>query len=366
METKIVFDIDDTICTNVRKLSYDNCVPVKEVIDKINYLHDVLNIKITLHTSRGMVSCNGDLEKIIIKNKETLEKWLEKYNVHYDEIIFGKPIADLYVDDKAMNVKDFVNESFCYLKGGSQKEILKLGSVVKKNLGDEKHTTRYKDWVEDNEDLCKYPKVISYLYNEVYIEFIDGVLLSSILTHLDLNYLLFKIECFERKKLNSFNVEKHIEILRENYSKDAEFNFIIDNCIIYLRANEKLLNENASFCHGDFILSNMIKSNKDGEIYFIDQNYDREASSYLLDLAKLKMSISGYEYMFGISKEKFSRYSQILDSYLKNKGIYKIVCYLTLMYICRLYRYKDDKDKIKVINFAKRLVKENEELFNFN
>jgi hypothetical protein len=27
--------------------------------------------------------------------------WLEKYDIPYDEIFFGKPNADIYIDDKA-------------------------------------------------------------------------------------------------------------------------------------------------------------------------------------------------------------------------------------------------------------------------
>lgn len=362
METKIVFDIDDTLCTNVRKISYANCEPKQDVIDKINYLHDVLGIKIILHTSRGMMSCNGNLEKIIEKNKDVLENWLSKYDVHYDEIIFGKPIADLYIDDKAMNVNDFVKDSFCYLKGGSKKAILKLGNVVKKDLGDKDSTERYKDWIEDNKGFCKYPKVISYLYNEVYIEYIDGTLLSENFTIDDLKTLLNYIKCFKNQKtfLDSFNVNKHVEVLQKNYSDDEEFNSIIDLCITYLIKHKKKLSDESSFCHGDFILSNMIKSKN--EIYFIDQNYDREASSYLLDLAKLRMSLSGYEYTFGLSKNPIGASSLIaFDNFLQHYGLYNIVVVLHLMYVCRLYRYKEDKQK--VIEIAKELVKENEGLF---
>ena len=67
---KLVFDIDDTICNNKNR-DYENAIPFKDVIKKINKLHKQ-GAKITLYTSRGMVSCNGDIEKInkkrIIRN----------------------------------------------------------------------------------------------------------------------------------------------------------------------------------------------------------------------------------------------------------------------------------------------------------
>jgi len=37
-------------------------------------------------------------------------EWLNKYQIPYDEIHFGKPLADFYVDDKAIKLtswKDF-------------------------------------------------------------------------------------------------------------------------------------------------------------------------------------------------------------------------------------------------------------------
>jgi len=35
------------------------------------------------------------------------EKWLKDNRVCYDELIFGKPAADVYVDDKAVLPEDF-------------------------------------------------------------------------------------------------------------------------------------------------------------------------------------------------------------------------------------------------------------------
>ena len=119
---KLVFDIDDTICNNKNR-DYENAIPFKDVIDKINKLHKQ-GAKITLYTSRGMVSCNGDLEKIIKKNKPILEKWLKKNKVEYDELIFGKPLGDMYVDDKAINVNDFINQDFKILNGHSGYKVI--------------------------------------------------------------------------------------------------------------------------------------------------------------------------------------------------------------------------------------------------
>lgn len=365
-KTKIVFDIDDTICSNVRKLGYEHCVPDFEVIKKINHLHDDLGFTIILHTARGMVSCNGDIDKIIAKNKKVLEEWLEKYDIHYDEIIFGKPIADLYVDDKALNVVEFKKEDFRVLHGGgSNKPILKLGKVVKKCLGSEEDTSNFKDWVEDNDNSCKFPKIFSYLYDSVYMEFIDGENLVECFSFSDLLKILGIIVSFSRRKKKDFNLSRQIEILDKNYSSDREMNLMIDTCKNFLICNEEILKKNASYSHGDMILSNIIKT-KENELYLIDSRYFRESSSYLLDLAKLRMSVSGYEFEFGLSRKNNNNFLDDLDVLLKHMGVYEIVVGLNLMYVLRLYRYKDEVGKTKVKEIAKGIIKSNEKLFEWN
>lgn len=362
-KTKIVFDVDDTICSNIRKTGYENCIPDVEVIKKINYLHDVLGFTIVLHTARGMISCNGDIDKIIAKNKKVLEDWLKKYDVHYDELIFCKPIADLYVDDKALNISEFKTEKFGVLHGGgSNKPIYRLGKMVKKCLGSESDVSNFKDWVEDNLDSCKFPKVISYLYDSVYMEFIDGTNLVDCCTMVDFIKVVGTILNFSKIRRHNFNIVPQIEILEKNYSDDTEVNAMIEACKKFIIKNQKTLNEHASYSHGDVILSNIIKGN-DGELYFIDSRYFRDSSSYLLDFAKLRNSLSGYELEFGISKSDNREFLSVLDTFLKAKGIYEIVVGLHLMYVLRLYRYKDDAGKQKVKNIAKGIIENHEELF---
>lgn len=362
-KVRIVFDVDDTICSNHRKTGYDKNEPDVEVIKKINHMHDELGFYIILHTSRGMISCNGDEAKIIKKNKDVLEKWLKDNDVHYDELIFCKPIADLYVDDKALNVADFKEESFEVLQGGgSNKPIYKLGKVVKKTMSSEEDLENFKDWVEDNNGMCKYPKVISYLQNSVYMEYIDGSDLSMNVCPEDILEIIKTIFKFSSARFEEFSLKPQISILDSNRSEDEEFNKMIDICKNALIDNEEKISKHASFSHGDMILSNVMKDNH-GELYYIDSRYFRKSSSYLFDFAKLRMSLSGYETTFltGCSIDK--NYVSMLDNILKAYGVYELVVILHLMYVLRLYRYKNTKGKIKVKEIAERIIKSNEKLF---
>lgn len=91
------FDIDGTICSTTG-LNYSDAIPFVDRIEKINKLFADGNI-IKLFTARGS-------ETGIDWNKTTTMQ-LAVWGVNYHELIFGKPSADFYIDDKGINDKDF-------------------------------------------------------------------------------------------------------------------------------------------------------------------------------------------------------------------------------------------------------------------
>tara|TARA_B100000965_G_scaffold126678_1_gene105413 strand:+ start:267 stop:563 length:297 start_codon:yes stop_codon:yes gene_type:complete len=88
------FDIDGTICT-ITDGKYDEAEPYPTRIEQLNKLHQEGN-KVILFTARG--TSTG------IDWKNTTTKQLNKWGVKYDELIFGKPEADFFVDDKATDL----------------------------------------------------------------------------------------------------------------------------------------------------------------------------------------------------------------------------------------------------------------------
>ena len=101
----IVVDIDDTISFTYNR-DFINSVPNQPVIDKINQLYNE-GWNIILFTARGGKSCNT-LEEKEKKYRLVTENWLIKHNVKYNILMFGKPNADYYVDDKNISVDEFV------------------------------------------------------------------------------------------------------------------------------------------------------------------------------------------------------------------------------------------------------------------
>ena len=94
------FDIDGTLCTNT-KGSYKEAKPYYPRIEKANRLYKTGN-KIILFTARG--STTG------IDWREFTKKQLKKWSVKYHKLIFGKPEAAIYIDDKGEKSDVFFKE----------------------------------------------------------------------------------------------------------------------------------------------------------------------------------------------------------------------------------------------------------------
>ena len=110
-EYTFVFDIDGTICPIKKKEEkYEDLVPYSEVVEKLQYYHEN-GAKIVLFTSRNMASYIGNIGLINKNTAKVLSQWLEKWNIPYDEIVYGKPWPGhkgFYVDDRSVRPDEFL------------------------------------------------------------------------------------------------------------------------------------------------------------------------------------------------------------------------------------------------------------------
>lgn len=104
---RIVFDLDGVICTlRQPSESYADVQPVSGAAETLHRLR-VAGHTVIIYTARNMETCKGNVGQAI-KNIGMLTLiWLEKYQIEYDEIYFGKPSGDVYIDDRAIRFKDW-------------------------------------------------------------------------------------------------------------------------------------------------------------------------------------------------------------------------------------------------------------------
>jgi len=113
-ERSLVVDLDDTICVADKTeadpiVKYSNALPIKPIINKLKQYHSD-GWYITIHTARHMVTCNNDADIAYGRLGPVTVEWLDKHKVPYDQVVFGKPYGKFYIDDKALSLKDFLND----------------------------------------------------------------------------------------------------------------------------------------------------------------------------------------------------------------------------------------------------------------
>ena len=109
-QMRICIDIDGTICeTRSKDQHYLDVQPIKHAIESIQELSNNGHY-IILYTARHMKTCNHNVGQVVAKQGKNLFDWLEKHSIPYDEIIFGKPLADVYIDDKGIKFNNNWNE----------------------------------------------------------------------------------------------------------------------------------------------------------------------------------------------------------------------------------------------------------------
>jgi capsule biosynthesis phosphatase len=110
----LVVDIDGTLCDiKVTGQSYADVAPRHAVIDKLRE-YQAKGYRILLYTSRNMKTHGGNVGLINKLTAPVMLAWLEKWDVPYDEIMFGKPwprTRGFYIDDRAIRPDEFVNLS---------------------------------------------------------------------------------------------------------------------------------------------------------------------------------------------------------------------------------------------------------------
>ena len=126
----IVFDVDGTICP-IKKVNeeYKDLRPYADMVKKIRKLKEE-GYKIVFFTARNMRTYNADINKILKYTKPVLETWLQKWEIPYDEVIYGKPYPGkegFYVDDKTLRPDELLSmnkdEISLFLKGSDKNEI---------------------------------------------------------------------------------------------------------------------------------------------------------------------------------------------------------------------------------------------------
>ncbi|WP_421945854.1 hypothetical protein [Pedobacter sp.] len=93
---QLIIDLDGTICTEERTYSRAMAKPLPNAVDSINKLYEEGNT-IIIYSARTWMEYEMTID------------WLTKNDVKFHQLILGKPIGDVWIDDRAIGFDGWDN-----------------------------------------------------------------------------------------------------------------------------------------------------------------------------------------------------------------------------------------------------------------
>ncbi len=102
MKSKVIFiDVDGTICTEEKTFERPLAKPLAGAVEKVNQLYEKGHT-IIFWTSRGW------------EQYKVTKDWLDKHGFKFHQLLMGKPIGDIFIDDRAKRFegwnKDYLDD----------------------------------------------------------------------------------------------------------------------------------------------------------------------------------------------------------------------------------------------------------------
>jgi capsule biosynthesis phosphatase len=341
---RICFDLDNTLVSYPKiPNDYTSVEPIQKNIDFLKYLKS-FGHTIIIYTARRMKSHSGNVGKIMADVGIITFKTLIRFNIPYDEIYFGKPYANVYIDDMALNAYNNLEKSLGFYMDNihprSFNEITEtsINTITKKSSNLRGEIYYYNNMPLSIKDM--FPYMINY-DNETYkwytMEKINGLSLttlyiSELLTTTILKHVMNSITRIQRVPIIETNLS-NINIYANYYNKmklryePYDYSIFKNSEIIYNDIQKNLLDYETNdrgkltVIHGDPVMTNIIINNHD-KIKFIDMRgklSDKYTiyGDYLYDWAKLYQSLIGYDLILQ-DKEVSSNYKNKLLTYFEN------------------------------------------------
>jgi capsule biosynthesis phosphatase len=103
----ICVDLDGVVANfKTEGQTYADVQPLPGAVEKMRLLK-AHGHRIILYSARHMKTCQGNVGLVLARVGGITLDWLKRHEVPYDEIYFGKPWADVYIDDNAFRFRSW-------------------------------------------------------------------------------------------------------------------------------------------------------------------------------------------------------------------------------------------------------------------
>jgi capsule biosynthesis phosphatase len=335
---RFCFDIDNTLVTYPKIAGdYSTVEPIQRVINFSNFLHSQGHT-IILHTARRMKTHMGNVGRVQSDIAKVTLDSLDRFGIKYDEIYFGKPYANFYIDDLAIRASDDLEKETGFYKIHPDTRDHNRMEIF------ENHVIKYSDLIDGEMYYYKnIPKKLSHLFpilleageNFIKIEKIKGIPISFMNTNKVLSPKLLKkiLDSLDVIHSEDTNINSSIDIYSNyipkmekrlknyDFSNYDKFDDILANVTSELKEYTSEKRGMPGIIHGDPVFTNILIDNSDnikfidmrgiiGETYTIygDINYD---------YSKIYQSIIGYDLIL-MGKDADRQYIESLKSEFYN------------------------------------------------
>lgn len=337
---RICFDLDNTLVTYPEiSGDYSTVKPIQKNIDFLKYLKKIGNT-IIIYTARRMKTHNGNVAKTITDIGKVTFDTLSKFDICYDEIYFGKPFADVYIDDMAINCFDDLEKNTGFyidmIKPRSFNSIEQniLQTYTKRSADLSGEIYYYRNIPREVKDM--FPLLIDYDNDNRWytMEKMEGTVvttryISQILTPHMLINIMNSIKRLHDTPIpdtvESNDIDIYYNYCKKMETRYTEFDYssFKKSDKIYSKLFQKMMEYEQkkkgkiSVIHGDPVMTNII-INKFEKIKFIDMRgkLGDELTIYgdhMYDWAKLYQSLIGYD---KILMRKIDSITEDYESYM--------------------------------------------------
>lgn len=351
---RVCFDLDNTLVTYPQNPGdYTSVLPINPAIELARRLKSEGHT-IIVHTARRMKTHDHNVGAVCRDIGRITFDTLDKFGIPYDELIFGKPYADIYIDDRSVNPYRQDISSMGYIQ--PLKSVAPLNSltpnkhnticvecdsVVKRGPSEflEGEAFYYRSIPLESSLSTYFAKFVDYKDGCLKIEHIHGVPLytlykTGLMTEDRVGKLFDFIDILHHREgrihITQNNVRKnYIDKLQHRFLQKDEYPFddaetVQNACLAGL---ERYLSKNDTaivpFIHGDLWFSNAIEEFSTGRIKFFDMrgvvdgvlttNGDR-----MYDYGKLYQSFLGYDIVLNGDTPPPANKDDLLERFLRH------------------------------------------------
>jgi NDP-sugar pyrophosphorylase family protein len=323
---RFCFDLDNTLVTFPRVAGdYSTVEPIPYMINYVQYLKRFDHV-IIIYTARRMLTHKGNVSAAIADIGRITFETLHKFEIPYDEICFGKPVADHYIDDLGVSSYSDVEKALGFYENEVKprvfNEISRPSSLqlIRKKSNDDAGSLQgeiyYYNHIPVSIKDC-FPIMVGYDENQRWydVERISGsntsnLLLSQELTKSALSSIMGTLHrihganyVLEEEEI--FLYANYSKKLRKRYQEYPGYSNFPDSDMVFASLVEQLDDYESkgrgrcAVIHGDPVMSNII-INTFGKVKLIDMR-GKIGETFSIrgdevyDWAKLYQSLIGYD-----------------------------------------------------------------------